>query len=120
MNYAIYDKNTGEIKSIQAEAVLLEGELAFSLDSIPIAYIDLYYMVKGSPVLRPVSGVNKQENVLKFADMHPEAIVTLTNVDGEKIEFPPQDVTLTSSGHYYVEVQQPHPYRKIWEAFYNA
>lgn len=118
--YAIYDLATGAIKSLQEKDILAEGEGALHMGAIPRAYIGLHYVVGGAFALRPVSNVVMQGDVVSFFNTHPDATASMQNSDGEKIEFSPQDVKLTSSGGYMVNLSQPFPYSDISENVYYA
>jgi hypothetical protein len=120
MNYAIYDTATGEIVSLQNNDLTVDGQAARALESFPADYIFLHYVVDGELELRPVSSVQIDGGVISFTNMHAEAACTITNMDGESMEFSPQDITLITPGVYYVEVLQPFPYSYILEEFHHA
>jgi|GEM_PF-4544269 len=120
MNYAIYDLASGEVVTVQAEAILAEGQGSLDLDVIPVDYVFLHYVVAGEFTLRPVSAVILSGDVIGFNNTHPDAIATLENGDGEAIEISPGDVRLASPGRYSIKVIQPFPYSAINEVFNHA
>jgi hypothetical protein len=120
MNYATYDMASGEVVTVQANDVLVEGQGSIYLDTFPVDYIFLHYVVDGELVLRPVSSITFYDGIISFLNTHAQAVATINNTEGVTLDFSPQDLAITSPGQYLVNLVQPFPYLTISEDINNA